>query len=190
VVINADDYYGPESFHKMASFLRERNPQDRQFGLSGYPIENTLSAHGTVSRAICEIAADGSLIGIVERPRIQRSLNGEPAFESLGEWVKIPTGTVVSMNFWGLTPAFFTELEPYLHQFFKQPAEELVKSELYLPAVINELVKTGRVKVSVFQSASKWFGVTNPEDCLSVQADLRYLHDNGIYPTPIWKDGR
>ncbi|HPH53870.1 MAG TPA: sugar phosphate nucleotidyltransferase, partial [Bacteroidales bacterium] len=70
-VINADDFYGKESFQIMANHLRKIAGTRGKYAMVGYHLENTLSEFGTVSRGICVTDVDYNLISVVERTSIQ-----------------------------------------------------------------------------------------------------------------------
>jgi NDP-sugar pyrophosphorylase family protein len=185
-VINADDFYGPESFKSMAHFLLNRQSRMDQ-GMIGYPIENTLSDFGTVSRAICQINQDRYLVEIQERTRIQRSGTRCSYMDENNQWIEIPQGTIVSMNFWGFSPEIFPEIERGFLHFLTSPETDLSSNEFYIPGFVNTAIKNHAVNVKVIQTSSNWFGITYPEDKTRVKQNILELHRNGVYPTPLWE---
>ena len=62
-ILNADDFYGKQAFRIMAETLKEHYP-DNTFFLLGYKLVNTLSDHGTVSRALCRLDENDFLMNI------------------------------------------------------------------------------------------------------------------------------
>ena len=136
-VINADDYYGIESFQSMAQYLADTDLPDTQFALIGYFIENTLSNNGTVSRALCKINPHGFLSSIQERTDIRKTPDGCSFLDNNGKWISIPLGTIVSMNFWGFTPGIFAELGKNFEEFLSNSNTDLINNEIYLPNVVS-----------------------------------------------------
>lgn len=188
-VINADDFYGPGAFQALADYLRQaRDPVNGpyDYSMAGYVLENTLSEHGTVSRGVCEVTANGYLAQVRERTKIQRFDDAVKYTENGEDWVALPANSIVSMNMWGFTPSFFTELERRFPHFLTENAANLSKAELYLPVVVNQLLDEGKAAVKVLPVHEKWFGVTYPEDRSSVQEAVRWLIRRGIYPETLW----
>src|SRR5476651_1012902 len=104
-VINADDYYGFDAFQKMYEFLTTEAADD-QYSLVGYEIGNTLSDYGSVSRGVCDIDANGNMIGVNERTEVYFKDGGIFYKDANGE-TELSRDNRVSMNFWGFTPAVF-----------------------------------------------------------------------------------
>ena len=159
--INADDFYGAETFRVMGEFLRGTDAQAHpaQFAMAAFRLGRTLSEHGTVARGICEVGGDGVLLGIEEMTDIARSSNGriEAAGRVLAD--EIP----VSMNFWGFTPQVFPLLREEIRRFLERESGS-EKAECYLPSAITGTIESGQAQVRVLPTASDWFGVTYRED--------------------------
>jgi len=187
--INADDFYGATSFQAIASRLREANDQAGQFDFSmvGYPLRNTLSDHGHVARGVCEVALDGALISVQEHTRIQAFADGIKTWHEDTGWTPLAPDIRVSMNFWGFTPALFPELEQRLAAFLREDEASLLRSELYLPTVVGELIQAGRAHVQVLPTHEQWFGVTYQADRAAVQAAMRSFVAQGVYPNRLWE---
>jgi hypothetical protein len=185
-VINADDFYGQESFTRMAQFLVQKQ-NTREFGLIGYAISNTLSAHGTVSRAISQVDTNGYLTEIQERTRIQKTDRGCSYQDENGEWIDIPDNAIVSMNFWGFLPGIFPELELAFEKFLTSPETNLSSSEFYIPAFVNSLLQQKKAKVKVIPTLSQWCGITYPQDKSWVKDTIALLHDQQVYPQKLWE---
>lgn len=190
VVINADDFYGRESFEIMAKHLESANDNNGVANASmvGYVLGNTLTENGTVSRGVCKITNDGMLEDIVETTKIIP--DGDTAAYLEGD-KKYPLSydTIVSMNFWGFTPAIFNILEDsfseFVHNIPKSP--DPMKCECYLPMSVGDSMKEGKSEVKVYSTNAKWYGVTYSEDKEKVVAGLRTLIDQGVYPDGLWK---
>lgn len=119
-VINADDFYGRESFEILAEELRKMAGQERKYCMVGYRVGNTLSESGTVARGVCQTDASGFLTEVVERTDIAR-IDGKIIFTNeKGDKIEIADDTPVSMNMWGFTPDYFDYSEAALVDFLKQ----------------------------------------------------------------------
>jgi hypothetical protein len=186
-VINADDFYGREAYAQMAEQLQANEADacslDTQ-GLSacmvGYTLRNTLSPHGMVNRGICELKGD-KLQSVQEYTAIGKDADGQLSGENLlKERVPLSAEAVVSMNFWGFTPAIFEPLEAHFEAFLQTRGQE-PKSEYYLPSLVDSLIKAGEVECPVLQTESPWFGVTYPEDKARVVESIQKLTDAGVY---------
>jgi hypothetical protein len=184
-VINADDFYGRESYKILADYLSMLNDTRNQYCMVGYRVGNTLSESGTVARGICETDAEGNLTGVVERTQVMR-IDGEVKYKDENDqWITIPDNTPVSMNMWGFTPDYFEHSEKYFVEFLKKNIQN-PKAEFFIPLVVNELIVNKTAKVKVLDTPSKWFGVTYAEDRPGVVAKLQQLVDDGVYPSPLW----
>lgn len=183
-VINADDYYGKDAFEQMADFLNARQSTETTYSMVGYDLENTLSDFGSVSRGICETDPDHFLRSVTERTKIARE--GESiVFYEQDLKNTLPGSVPVSMNFWGFTPAFFSQLEALFTDFLTSLNDPL-KNEFYLSSAIDQLIRAGKAKVSVLPTSSKWFGVTYREDKPFVEEKIRQLTTAGVYPVKLW----
>lgn len=184
-VINADDYYGAESFKILADFLRSVEGKSNEYCMVGFKIENTLSENGGVSRGLCQVSEDGFLTGVNECHGI-RFKDGKLIQLVDGREEAFPEGASVSMNMWGFTPDYFEYSEKALVEFLSAHGNEL-KSEYYIPTVVNDLINAGTVTLKVIQTPSKWFGVTYAEDRPATVAKFAELTEQGVYPSPLFK---
>ena len=179
-VINADDYYGVDAYRKIYQAL-QRLPEQWNAAMVGYLLKNTVSERGTVSRGVCRVE-DGRLLGIKETLKIRLEPDGTIADEAEGV---LPADAVVSMNFWGFAPSFFRELEMFFYDFLRYEAGDNIKAECMLPSLVGKLIGEGKLKVSVLQSADRWFGMTYHEDRQAVAEELKRLHACGVYPETL-----
>ena len=183
-VINADDYYGADAFPTIYQELCKL-PEKGAATMVGYRVDKTVSANGTVTRGVCQ-TENGYLTKIVETFKIKLYPNGDIRDIENGEDSPlIPPETPVSMNFWGFTPWIFEKLEQFFTDFLKNLAPDNIKGEALLPTLVGELIDSGEMTVSVLHSNARWFGVTYKEDKPAVQAELRQLHDTGVYPRTL-----
>jgi choline kinase len=183
-VINADDFYGYDSFEKMAKFLTTEVADDK-YSLIGYQIDKTLSDYGSVSRGVCKVDDNGNMIEVNERTQVYFKDGGKVVYEEGGVETELSTDTRVSMNFWGFTPAVFKQSEQMFRDFVAAN-EDKPKSEFFIPLVADQLIKSGIASFKVIPTASKWFGVTYKEDKPIVQKSISELVENGTYPTNLW----
>jgi len=186
-VINADDFYGYDSFKKMADFLTTE-ATDEKFALMGFQINNTLSDFGSVSRGVCKVDSSGNMTEVVERTKVYfKEIDGDKriVFEENGEITELPSDARVSMNFWGFTPAVF-EKTLILFREFVETNYENPKSEFFIPLVADELIKSEEATFKVIPTSEKWFGVTYKEDKPIVQDSISSLLEKGIYPQKLW----
>lgn len=179
VVINADDYYGKDSFKNMYEFLSENN---NEFCMAGFKLKNTLSDNGGVTRGICQIDKNDYLTEIIETLNIIKV--GERA---VVEDREIDINSNVSMNMWGLTPKFINILEQGFIEFLEKEVSN-IKSEYLLPIFIGELLKENRIKVKVLETKDKWFGVTYKEDKEFVKNSFKELIEKGEYKESLFED--
>lgn len=188
-VINADDFYGYDSFKKMADFLMTE-AQDNHFSLMGYQIDKTLSDYGSVSRGVCKVDEQGNMTQINERTKVFfKEIGGEKkiVYEENGIETELPRDSRVSMNFWGFTPAVFKETEALFKKFVEDHYEN-PKSEFFIPIVADHLIKEGKATFKVIPTAEKWFGVTYKEDKSIVQENISNLVKRGVYPEKLWNN--
>ena len=188
-VLNCDDFYDRDAFRVMAKFLSELpEGSTGKYAMVGFRVDNTLSESGTVSRGICENDEKTHLLtGVVERTKIERHNGVVQYLDEDEKWVSIPDTTPVSMNFWGFTPDYFEHSEAYFKKFLSDPKNQAnLKSEFFIPLMVDHLIKTGKATCEVLDTTSKWFGVTYPEDRPEVVAKLAALHKAGQYPDKMF----
>jgi NDP-sugar pyrophosphorylase family protein len=185
-VVNADDFYGHDAYVRAADFFKSLPEGDQSsMAMVGYPLENTLSDHGHVNRGICQTDAEGNLSNVEEYLNIEREADGTVRGNALdGSRRDISDGTPVSMNFWAFGPAFFGQLEEAFTRFLAESGTEL-KSECYIPTVVDHLIRSGLGSCAVLKTTSPWFGVTYPDDKPFVVASIRKLIDAGEYPEKL-----
>lgn len=184
-VINADDYYGIESFKILADFLRSVEDKKGEYCMVGFRVENTLSENGGVSRGLCQVSEEGFLTGVNECHGIQRKDGKLIQILEDGSEASFPEGTSVSMNMWGFTPDYFNYSERDFIEFLKEHGKEL-KTEFYIPTVVNNLIHNGEATLKVIQTPSKWFGVTYAADRQATVDQFASLVEQGLYPTPLF----
>ena len=183
-VINSDDYYGREGFFKAAEHLKNAS-ENNHYCMVGYKLANTLSDSGTVSRGQCYVNMNHMLTGVTERTDIKRVGIDAAYKDEAGQWIDISGNTVVSMNFWGLTPGIVPKLAQGFETFLAERGAEL-KSEYFLPGAIDSMMKAGECDVRVYNTDAQWYGVTYTQDKEYVKSSIKALIDCGEYPNSLW----
>jgi len=184
VVINADDFYGAGSYKAMADYM-ESHPGGTEFCMMGYQVQHTLSDFGSVSRGVCESGDKDFLSSVVERTDIVREGNSIYFEDENKDRIVLSGEELVSMNIWGFKPEVFEYLEAAFIDFLKINAGQL-KSELYIPAAVNDLVARDKASVKILPSADQWFGVTYKEDKPLAVENINRLIEQGVYPDNLW----
>lgn len=183
-VINADDFYGQDAIARMGAYLTSVAGQTGAYSMVGYEVCKTLSDNGTVSRGVCEVDKDGYLSGMVERTKIERQGDKIVYIEEDGVH-PLAEDTPVSMNLFGFTPDYFAESNEYFKEFLRANAANL-KSEYFIPLLVNHLVKEGKAKLKVLSTTSDWFGVTYKEDKPVTVHKVAKLIADGVYSDPLF----
>lgn len=186
VVINADDFYDAPSYQALAGFISETERPLNSFAMCGYKLSNTLSPHGTVSRGVCRISLDNSLHSVEEHTKIGYDEAGRIISYIDGKSVELKPDTIVSMNIWAFNPIIFEFIGQYFSLFLQEHAGDL-KSELYTPRLVDQLLRDGKAEVRVLNTNSQWFGVTYADDKTFVVDRIARLVENNQYPTPLWR---
>ena len=183
-VINADDFYGRDAFEKAYKFLTTAVSEKAQC-IIGYQLKKTLSENGSVSRGVCEADADGNLISINERTSIFRNEQGKITYEDESGLHEVSEDSLVSMNFFGFSPAIFPIIERQFQEFLDENINK-PKAEFFIPLVGDNYIKEGLGVIKVIPTDAQWFGVTYKEDAPSVQKSIDTLVQSKEYPAKIW----
>lgn len=188
-VINADDYYGPNSYRVLGELLSggaSPGGGTATYAMVAFVLRNTLSEHGTVSRGICSTTCDGYLTHVVERTKIRPAPGGAAEFlDDAGAWQPLTGDEPASMNMWGFDPSLFGHFESMFTAFLRERSGD-PKAEFYLPSMVDELVRNGSCRTRVLRTDDQWFGITYPEDRPHVEASIKALVASGVYPGDLW----
>ena len=180
IVINADDYYGKEGFKAVHEYLVNGGKSC----MAGFVLKNTLSDNGGVTRGICKMDAQNNLTEVVETKNIIKTSDGAEA-----DGIKIDMESLVSMNMWGLTPAFLETLEEGFKVFFKEEVlENPMKAEYLIPIFIGQLLDQGKMSVKVLKSNDTWYGMTYKEDVAAVKESFSEMLKDGLYREDLYSD--
>lgn len=186
-VINADDFYGADAYLRIVDHFNTSSQSDdsvSHYCMVGYHINKTLSEHGEVNRGICA-DENGLLTDVEEITEIKREGDGEIRGNRLdGSRISIPENALASMNFWGFDDKFFNQLEKHFITFLEEYGNEM-KSECYIPTVVDDLIRKNLADCRILETTSSWFGVTYPDDKPYVVDAIRQLVDQGAYNSPL-----
>jgi hypothetical protein len=183
-VINADDFYGPEAYQVLADFLTTDCAPD-SYAMVGYKLKNTLSENGSVSRGVCSVNEHGNLAEVIERTKIYRDEAGKIVFEEADGVHDVPEDAPVSMNFWGFHQDVMQVTERMYRDFVVANHENL-RSEFFIPLIVNAQIQDGTARLRVLRTDSEWFGVTYTADKEIVQAAFFDQVASGVYPEQLW----
>lgn len=186
-VINADDYYGVQSYRVLADHLATSS--DRQgvgdYSMVGFTLRNTLSEFGTVARGVCQVDPSGLLAAVEELTAIAKDGEAATYTDASGATRRLTGDEPVSMNFWGFTPSIFGHCHRIFGEFLRAHGQE-EKSETFIPKTVDQLIREKRAQVRVLGSPDAWFGVTYKEDKPFVVESVRRLIAKGVYPERLW----
>lgn len=182
-VINADDFYGRDAFEKAAAFLKN-NCDPATYAIIGYSLSGTLSAHGTVSRGVCQVDAQNRLVAINERTKIFPR-DGQIIFDEDGKESTLSPESYVSMNFWCFHPSVFGFTAALFREFMKTKGLEL-KSEFFIPIIADAFIREKKGEIRIIPTDAAWFGVTYKEDAPTVKQSLLQLIRDNVYPERLW----
>ena len=181
-VINADDFYGPQSYQSLIQFFKH-NPHQNQ-AMVGYTLKNVLSDYGSVSRGCGERDDENFLKSVVERTVIVKEGDKIISKEPDGD-VEMDPETPTSMNFWGFYPSIFDLTEKYFEVFLERKHQN-PKAEFFIPLVVNDMIQNKEGKVKIIPGGDIWFGVTYQNDKEIVAKKIKDLIAQGKYPEKLW----
>lgn len=186
-VINADDFYGRGAFEALYGFLTS-GAGENEHAMVGYRLRNTVTENGYVARGVCRAEGDW-LTDITERTHIEKRGDHAAYTEDGEHFTELPGDTLVSMNFWGFQKGMMAAFDERFADFLRRdvPANPL-KAEYFLPAVANAEMAEHGARVRLLPCEETWYGVTYREDLPSVQAAVRRMKAEGLYPRRLWED--
>jgi len=182
-VINADDFYGRESFFVASEFLKS-DAKDK-YSLVGYKAKNTMTKNGSVKRGV--IKSNNGLLTSIEECKLEyigddiyaTPLDKEESF-------KIDGDDLVSMNMLTFDLSIFEHLKRRIEVFFKENESDLEKCEFLIPTEIANSIEEDGKEVKVLETDATWYGVTYKEDTDSVRDALKKLTEENVYPNNLW----
>jgi UTP-glucose-1-phosphate uridylyltransferase len=179
-VVNADDFYGRESYEVLAGFLTDTARDSTAYAMVGFTLSNTLSDHGSVTRAICQAGPDGLLKTVVERAGLARTATGVVCSGQA-----LTGSELASMNMWGFKPSLFGHLSEAFPRFLES-TRQTPNAEFLIPTFVDELIRRRAASVRVLRTPCTWLGLTNPADRTVVVASIRQRVEAGEYPPRLW----
>ncbi|MFC1633866.1 NDP-sugar synthase [Planctomycetota bacterium] len=185
-VMNADDYYGINALKTILRFITADHASENDHAMVGYTLRKTLSEYGAVSRGVCDCDGDTFLRTIVERREIRKTPEGVRCVDADGTTHTLTGDEIVSMNLWGFQPSIFDCLQIQFDQFLKEQGAS-TSSELLIPSVVDDLIKSGNATVKVLRTEDSWFGVTYRQDKFLAAQCIKKLTDKGLYPEKLWR---
>ncbi len=185
-VINADDFYGFESFKLIADFLRNSKSHN-EFISAGFQVKNTLSDKGTVKRGVF-VMENGKATGLIESEVELRDGKVFATPLNQNRWREIDENTMVSMTMFGFTKKIIKKISEDFDYFFAQPKENLVKGEFLLPEEVNKAIKEEHVDLFVKETGAKWYGMTYKEDYDDFVLAIKKMKEEGKYPKHLYSE--
>lgn len=184
VVINADDFYGYDSYVKSAEFL-DKSIMDNEYATINFPYKVTASKFGSVKRAVC-FPDEGEIKRLVESKIT--TLDEYALCEPLagGESFKIELEHPVAVNMFAFKYNFFDSLEEYFNNYFNNSDEFILKNEVLLPELIKEKLHNNEIILQNIISNSTWLGMTYREDLEILKENIKKLIEKGEYPKKLW----
>ena len=183
LVINADDFYGRESYFVAKEFLQ--GDRKNKYATICYKAENTMTKNGTVKRGVVK-AKDGNLISITEsKLEYQGDRIIAKALETGNEF-EVAKDDLVSMNMLTFDLSIFPFIERRMNEFFKENENNLESCEFLIPIEMERAIEEG-TEVKVLNTNASWYGITYREDLDSVRKAINDLIEQGEYPKDLWK---
>lgn len=188
VIINADDYYGKDSFKVAAKYLSSLSKNDiGKYANVVYEASNTLTENGSVKRGVCLSNEDMFLTKMIESSIIKNDQNKIIATPlDQNKSFEILPNQFVSMNMFVFTKDILVHLDNNFEKFLNENKNNLDKCEYLIPDVVSQLIKANDASVKLIPTTSKWYGVTYLKDKESVVKALEEMVLNGFYKESLW----
>lgn len=181
-IINADDFYGRESYEILSKFMDDSKDK---FAIAGYILGNTITESGSVKRGVC-VQNNENLIELIES-NIEKTKDGYKANSLMNnKEVNVNFNTLVSMNMISFTPRIFDYMKNDIVNFFDTNQDKIDKIEYLIPEVMNKMLQEKEIKISVLKTNAKWIGMTYKEDKEIVIKEINKLIKDGIYPEKLF----
>ena len=190
IIINADDFYGKESFEVAARFLNSLNENSKgHYANIAYRVANTMTENGSVKRGVLFGDDKGNLTKLEESSIERRNglIIATPLDPKHNEF-EIQESTLVSMNMFAFTKDIMEHLDNNFKAFLDENQDNLMKCEYLIPTVVSDLVQDGLVGVDILHTEATWYGVTYKEDRDLVVNAIKKMKENNDYPEKLWEE--
>ncbi len=184
LIVNADDFYGYDSFLQASKFFRENH--SGEYALIGYQADHTLTDNGAVKRGVCEL--DGNYLSKLTECSLEKNgdmIKASPLDSDLS--YDISSDNLVSMNMFCFKKDLFSHLEEQMKVFFEKNKDDLSKVEYLIPDVVYHMIENHEVSVRVIPTTSTWYGITYKEDLEEFKNNINRLINEGVYPSNLWE---
>ncbi|HEY3220985.1 MAG TPA: NTP transferase domain-containing protein [Gemmatimonadales bacterium] len=182
-VCNADDFYGAGAYRVLAEHLTAEHASPVH-ALVGYRLDETLSEHGGVARAVASCGPDELLTRLVEVRDVRRVNGRIRGVTAAGEQREFTGGEHTSMNLWGFAPDVFAVLEDQFDAFLTT-SHRAPDAEFLLSTALDDQVTAGRARLRVLIARDRWLGMTFAADVPAVRAAIGALVRAGTYPADL-----
>lgn len=186
-IINADDFYGMESYDIAAKYLKNVKNSKGKYANVAYYVANTMTENGAVKRGVLSFDKNKILNGLCES---NVEFEGDKILmtplDEKNPSKYITKEELVSMNLFCFTKDIMDYIENKFPKFLDENKDNLMKCEYLLPTVVDELIKEGKVTVEVLSSPAVWYGITYKADQENVELQLKKLVDKGQYKKGLW----
>ena len=184
-VINADDFYGYDSYRILSNYLANSNDLNEHISIP-YPFNLVSSKFGFVKRGVlfyenekvkkileCNVGYENGKV-------IAKPLDGKESFT-------ISETHPVSMNMFGFKKSILKDLEDYFVSFMHENINNLENVEALLPIFLEDYLEKGQISLTYKVSNGTWLGMTYKEDLDEVKEKLNELKMKGEYPAHLWQ---
>ena len=189
IIINADDYYGKDSYKVAANYLKSLNEKDAgKYANVAYKVINTLTENGSVKRGVCFKDKKDYLTKMVESS-IEKKPDGKIIATDIitNESFEVGCDSLVSMNMFVFTNEILNHLYEKFPLFLNENKDNNLACEYLIPSVVSELIAEEKATVKILPTTSKWYGVTYLSDKDEVVKSLNEMVEQGLYPKGLWK---
>ncbi|HET7720686.1 MAG TPA: NTP transferase domain-containing protein [Acidimicrobiales bacterium] len=176
-VVNADDFYGGDSFGLLG---RQLAGDSEDHVLVGFRLRESLSPNGGVSRGLCR-QKDGVLTEITELHDVEE-VDG---VVRNSQDVELTGDELISANLWGFQPSFAKVLTSEFDRFQDERGDD-PDAEFMIGDAVASLPDHGDVRVRVVPTPERFLGMTYAEDVDAVSGRIAELVEAGRYPSPLW----
>lgn len=182
-VANADDLPGAGALASLAAHLRGDAPAD---ALVSFRLAATVVGTAPVTRGLCTVDNDGTLLALDERRQVTPLEGGRFRADDGRQPAELDPDQPVSMNLWGFSPL--------MHEVFAAAMAAPGDGEVLLPEVVHRLLAGGgdrggageRFRIEVLPASGRCIGVTHAADVALVTAALAGEVGRGERPAALW----